>query len=105
MDTGGEMEAWRGALRAQALLGVGRVEEAIETASRAAETSRGRGLLWQLPLALRALGRALAEKGDPEAARDALSDAAQVAEGTGAVVTLAEIRRDIDGLPAGAGAT
>jgi tetratricopeptide (TPR) repeat protein len=104
MDTGGEMEAWRGALHAAALLGVGRVEEAIETASRAAETARRRGLFWGLPLALRALGRALAEKGDPEAAREALSDAAGVAEQTGAVITLAEIREDIDSLPAGAGA-
>jgi hypothetical protein len=60
MGNGGEMEGWRGALRSQALRGAGRTEEAVELAEWAAETSRRRGLRWSLPIALLALGRALA---------------------------------------------
>ena len=58
MGNGGEMEAWRGGIRAEALRGVGRTEEAIEVARRASEVARERGMLWSLPLALLALGRA-----------------------------------------------
>ena len=37
MGSGGEMEAWRAAIRAEALIGVGRTEEAIELAEWASE--------------------------------------------------------------------
>jgi len=96
MDSGGEQEAWRGAMRAEALTGVGRADEAVELAAWAAQTARERDLLWSLPLALLALGRARAAAGAPEA-REALDEAAVVAEKTGArtMVDAIEAERDI----------
>jgi class 3 adenylate cyclase/tetratricopeptide (TPR) repeat protein len=96
MDSGGEQEAWRGAVRAEALTGVGRVEEAVELATWAAETARERDLLWSLPLALLALGRARATVGAP-GAREALDEAAAVAERTGArtMVDAIEAEREV----------
>jgi adenylate cyclase len=101
MGDGGEMDAWRGALRAQALLGVGRRAEAIEVAEGAAQTARERGLLWPLPLALLALGLGRAANGG-DGAREALDEAAAVAGETGATTTLAAIEqaREEIGAPA-----
>ncbi len=101
MPGGGEMETWRGAVRAEALLGIGRVEEALELAGWASETARERGLLWSLPLALYALGIARAELG-VEGADRALDEAAEVAERTGAVTSLETIEEARDELAAGA---
>jgi class 3 adenylate cyclase/tetratricopeptide (TPR) repeat protein len=101
MDTGGEMEAWRGAVRAEALTGVGRADEAIELAAWAAEIAHERDLLWSLPLALRALGRARAAAGAP-GAREALDEATAVAEKTGAQTMLDSIALERDALAAGA---
>jgi tetratricopeptide (TPR) repeat protein len=103
MDTGGEMEAWRGALHTEALRGVGRLDEAIESGERAVEVARQRRLLWSLPLALHALGRTLAEAGDGERARAAFDEAAELAEGTGATAALEEIQADREALVAEAG--
>jgi adenylate cyclase len=103
MDTGGEMEAWRGALHTEALRGVGRLDEAIEAGERAVEVARQRRLLWSLPLALHALGRTLAEAGDGERARAAFDEAAELAEGTGATAALEEIQADREALVAEAG--
>ena len=96
MDSGGEQEAWRGAVRAEALTGVGRAEEAVELATWAAEVARERDLLWSLPLALLALGRARAAAG-ASGAREALDEAAAVAERTGArtMVDAIEAEREI----------
>ncbi|HEX3324423.1 MAG TPA: adenylate/guanylate cyclase domain-containing protein [Solirubrobacterales bacterium] len=102
MGDGGEMEAWRGALRAQALLGAGNASEAIEVAERAANIARDRGMLWPLPLALQALGRALVAAGR-DGAREALDEAAAVAQRTGALASLAEIDADRVDLAAVAG--
>jgi tetratricopeptide (TPR) repeat protein len=96
-EGGDEQEAWRGAMRAEALTGVGRTEEAIELAAWSAEVARERELLWSLPLALLALGRARAAAGAP-GAREALEEAAEIAEGTGARVTLDAIEADCDAL-------
>jgi class 3 adenylate cyclase/tetratricopeptide (TPR) repeat protein len=90
MDGGGEMEAWRAAIRAEALHGVGRCEEAVELARWAAEIARERGMLWSLPLTLQVLAVALSAAGQ-EGAGEALDEAAAVAEKTGARVTLASI--------------
>jgi class 3 adenylate cyclase/tetratricopeptide (TPR) repeat protein len=95
MDSGGEQEAWRGAVRAEALTGVGRAEEAVELATWAAETARERDLLWSLPLALLALGRARAAAGAP-GAREALDEAGAVAERTGARTMLDAIEAERD---------
>ena len=81
MGNGGEMEAWRGGLRAEALRGVGRIEEAIEVAEWAAETARERGMHWSLPLALQRSARARAAAGDCDGADEALDEgAAEIGE-------------------------
>jgi tetratricopeptide (TPR) repeat protein len=102
MGNGGEMETWRGSVRAEALSGVGRVEEAIEVAESAAEEGRGRGLLWSMPLALLALGRARLARGEDDAAREALEEGAAIAESTGAIVSRRSIQEAIDAIGAGA---
>jgi class 3 adenylate cyclase/tetratricopeptide (TPR) repeat protein len=83
MDNGGEMEAWRAAVRAEALIGVGRAAEAAELAQWASEIARERGMLWSLPLTLYALGLARIAAG-LEGAGAALDEAAEIAERTGA---------------------
>jgi adenylate cyclase len=98
MGNGGEMEGWRGALRSQALRGAGRTEEAIELAAWAAETSRRRGLRWSLPIALLALGRALAVEGRDEAALEALAEGAEVARDSDALALLADIESEREAL-------
>ena len=98
MDVGGEMEAWRGALRCQALRGAGRTEEAIELGRWAAETSRERGLRWSLPIALLALGRALIEEGRHEEALEALGEGAEVARDTRALSLLVDIEAEREAL-------
>jgi class 3 adenylate cyclase/tetratricopeptide (TPR) repeat protein len=101
IDGGDEMECWRAALRAEALTGVGRAEEAAALAEWASDVARERGMLWSLPLALRALGVARDAAGG-EGAREALDEAAVVAERTGALVSLAGIEEARDGLAASA---
>ncbi len=87
MGAGGETEAWRGTLRARALLGAGRVEEALEEAERSAATARRRELHWQLPPALHALAQARAALGR-EGATEALDEATAVARDRGHEMTL-----------------
>jgi tetratricopeptide (TPR) repeat protein len=90
MGGGGEVQASRGALRAEALLGVGRVDEAIEVAGQAAQMARDNGILWPLPRALLALGRALTAAGH-DGAEAALDEATRVCEETGAALSLKAI--------------
>lgn len=99
MDGGDEQEAWRAAVRAEALVGVGRTREAVELAAWAAEVALERELLWSLPLALLALGRARAAAGEP-GAREALDEAAAITEETGALTTLASVEEERDRLAA-----
>jgi tetratricopeptide (TPR) repeat protein len=93
MGTGGETEGWRGVLRARALLGLGRVEEALAQAEWAAETARRRGMDWQLPPALHTLARARAAAGAPGVA-EALDEATAVAENRGQETVLRQIETD-----------
>ncbi|HEV7769968.1 MAG TPA: adenylate/guanylate cyclase domain-containing protein [Solirubrobacterales bacterium] len=93
MNSGGEGEAWRSTLRARALLGIGRVEDAIEEAHWAADTSRTRGMLWQLPSSLHVLAQALAATGSP-GAEEALDEATDVCERLGHNLTLSRIEAD-----------
>jgi adenylate cyclase len=102
MDNGGEMEAWRAQMRAQALTGVGRVEEAIEAAEWAIATSRERGMLWTYPIANLALARALVAA-DRDGAEEALAEGERVARQTGAVSLLRDIETERDALAAGTG--
>jgi class 3 adenylate cyclase len=101
MSTGGELEAWRAAMRAEALTGVGRAEEAVEIATWAAKVARERELFWSLPLALLALGQARAASGQP-GAREALDEATAVAEETGARTVLDSIELEREALTASA---
>jgi class 3 adenylate cyclase/tetratricopeptide (TPR) repeat protein len=96
---GDEMEAWRDGLRAQALGGVGRTEEAVELAERAAGIARERGMRWSLPLALLATARTRAAAG-LGGADAALDEAAVAAEETGAVTSLAAIEEEREALAA-----
>jgi adenylate cyclase len=75
MNAGGEGEAWRGTLRARALLGAGRLDEALAQAEEATEISRERGMHWQLPSALLTLAQARAATAAPGAG-EALEEAA-----------------------------
>jgi class 3 adenylate cyclase/tetratricopeptide (TPR) repeat protein len=101
MDNGGEMEAWRAALRAEALNGVGRTDEAVALAEWAAEIAAERGMRWSLPLALLAVGRARIAAGRDDA-REPLDRAAAIAGETGAVTSLEAIEEERDALAAGA---
>jgi adenylate cyclase len=102
MGNGGEMQAWRAALRSQALRSLGRTTESIELARWAAETSRRGGLRWSLPLALLALGRALSAEERPKEALGALAEAAEAAEDNGALNLLADIEAEREALAASA---
>jgi adenylate cyclase len=99
MDDGGEMETWRAQMRAQALTGVGRVEEAIEVAEWAIETSRERGMLWAYPIANLALARALVAAGR-EGAEEALAEGERVARQTKALSLLSDIEAEREALAA-----
>jgi tetratricopeptide (TPR) repeat protein len=99
MDDGGEMEAWRMQMRAQALLGVGRTEEAIEVAAEAAKLSRERGMLWAYPIANLVLARGLAAAGR-EGVFEALDEGERVALETKALSLLKDIRAERDRLAA-----
>ena len=90
MDSGGEMETWRASIRAQALLGLGQIDAAVELSQWASETARARGMLWSLPLALHVLAQARAA-GGLEGADEAFAEAAEVAERTGALLSLETI--------------
>ncbi len=94
MGNGGEMETWRGGLRTEALLGVGRVEDAIAVGRAASDDGRILGRRWSLPRTLLGLARALAAAGDREGAREALDEAAEIAADHGEKVTLGAIEEE-----------
>ncbi|HEX6687336.1 MAG TPA: adenylate/guanylate cyclase domain-containing protein [Solirubrobacterales bacterium] len=98
-DTGDEMQAWRAAERAEALRGVGRVDEAIELAEWAIGVAKKRELFWSLPIALLAAGRARIAAGR-EGARDLLDRAATIAADNGALTTLDAIEAEREALAA-----
>jgi hypothetical protein len=95
------METWRASLRAEALIGVGRVEEAVELAQWASDTARERGMLWSLPQALSVLALARAAAGR-EGTEAALDEAAEVAARTGAQISLEGIEAAREQIGAGA---
>ncbi len=101
MDSGGEMETWRAAIRAEALLGVGRTEEALEVAAWASEIAREREMLWSLPLALYVLALARAAAG-LDGAAEALDEATAITERTGAVLSREGIEAAREEIGAGA---
>jgi class 3 adenylate cyclase len=102
MGNGGEMEGWRGQLRARALAQVGRAEEAVEVAEEAARVTRERGMLWSYPVAMLTLARARAAAG-VEGASEAFDEAERVARETGATTLLMDIEAERDALESSAG--
>ena len=99
MAGGGEMAAWRAQLRSQALREVGRAEEAVELAERAAETARERGMMWTYPVAMLALARARAAAGR-DGAEEALAEAERVAREKRALTLLLDIEAEQEELGA-----
>ena len=99
MGNGGEAEAWREAMIAEALVGVGRVPEGLEKAEHAAAIARERGLLWGLPRALRTLAQARIAAGEPGAG-ELLDEAEKVATASGRVIELKGIERVRNSAPA-----
>jgi class 3 adenylate cyclase/tetratricopeptide (TPR) repeat protein len=93
MDNRGEMDGWRGQLRARALVLVGREEEAVEVAEAAARVSRERGMLWSYPVAMLTLARARAAAG-VEGVGEAFVEAERVARETGATTLLMDIEAE-----------
>jgi tetratricopeptide (TPR) repeat protein len=87
MGSGGETEGWRAALRARALLGLRRLEEAMVEAEWATETARRRGMNWQLPAALLVLAQARSAAGQAGVV-EALDEATTVASSRGHRVML-----------------
>jgi len=90
MGGGGEVGPLRAAMRVEALCGLGRAEEALETVEWAASSARENGMLWVLPRTLRALAQVRAATGR-NGIEEALDEAAAVAERTGALLSLREI--------------
>lgn len=93
MDNGGEMEGWRGQLRARALLLVGREDEGLEVAEEAARVARERGMLWSYPVAMLTLARARTAAG-AEGASEALAESERVAREQGATTLLMDIETE-----------
>ncbi len=99
MNAGGEGEAWRGTLRARALLGAGRTEEALTQAEAAAEISREREMHWQLPGALLTLAQARAATGS-DGIEEALGEATELCRRLDHRMTLSKIEADRGALTA-----
>jgi adenylate cyclase len=93
MNAGGEGEAWRGTLRARALLGCGRAEEALKQAEESSGISRERGMLWQLPSALLILAQARGATGS-SGVEEALEEAADLCERLDHRLTLRKIEAE-----------
>ncbi|MFL5898694.1 MAG: ATP-binding protein [Solirubrobacterales bacterium] len=102
MDNGGEMEGWRGQLRARALVQVGREEEGLEVAEEAARVSRERGMLWTYPVAMLTLARARVAAGVDGADR-AFDEAERVARETGAKTLQMDIEAEREQLESSTG--
>jgi adenylate cyclase len=99
MATGGEVEAWREALIAEALLAVGRKAEALEHAEHAVTIAKERGLLWSLSRGLRVFAEARIAAGEPGAG-ELFDEAERVARASGQAVELQEIERARNAAPA-----
>jgi class 3 adenylate cyclase/tetratricopeptide (TPR) repeat protein len=103
MGSGGETEAWRATLRARALLGLGRNDEALEEIEWAANIARRRAMGWQIPSACHTLAQARAAVGAP-GVEEALDEAIEEAESRDHAMTLRKIAADRETLLAATGA-
>jgi class 3 adenylate cyclase/tetratricopeptide (TPR) repeat protein len=93
MDNGGEMEGWRGQLRARALVLVGRADEGLAVAEEAAGIARERGMMWSYPVAMLTLARARAAAG-AKGVNEAFAEAERVARETGATTLMMDIEAE-----------
>jgi tetratricopeptide (TPR) repeat protein len=100
MAKGGEAEAWREALIAEALVSVGRVPEALERAERGVAIARERGILWTLPRALRTLAQVRVAAGAQNWA-EPLDEAEKLARADGRLYELQGIETVRNSVPAG----
>ena len=102
MDNGGEMEGWRGQLRARALVLVGRTGEGLALAEESARIAREREMMWSYPVAMLTLARARAAAG-AEGVNEAFEEAERVARETGATTLLMDIEVEREQVGSGAG--
>jgi adenylate cyclase len=93
MGSGGEGEAWRATLKARALFALGRYPEAVAEAEWAADTSRSRGMFWQLPSALYTLAHARAAA-SAAGVEEALDESAEICRRLNHALTLDRIEAD-----------
>ena len=100
MGSGGEGEGLRLSWRAEALIGLGRADEAVATAEQAVAASGDRGMAWAEVRAQRTLGRALDAAGKPGAPA-AFDRATEVAQAIGFKVELDLIEEDRAAVGAG----
>jgi len=101
MGSGGETEAWRSTLRARAMLGLGRTDEALKEAEWAANTAQRREMGWQIPTALHTLAQARAAASAP-GVDETLDRAAEAARIRGHMMTHGRIEADRKALLAAA---
>ncbi len=99
MTTGGEVEAWRDGLIAEALLGLGRMPEALDRAERAVSVAKERGLLWSLPRSLRVSAEARIAAGEPGAG-EIFDEAERVSRANDQLTELWDIERARNAAPA-----
>ena len=97
---GSETEGWRATLRARALLGLERPEDALAVIEPASAEGRRRGLNWQLPPTLLTLAQARAALGMPGVA-EALDEATAIATDRGQTMSLERIEAERAALSAG----
>jgi adenylate cyclase len=90
---GSETEGWRATLRARALLGLERPEDALAVIEPASAEGRRRGLNWQLPPTLLTLAQARAALGMPGVA-EALDEANAIATARGQTMSLGRIEAE-----------
>ena len=80
--------------RAQALVRVGRTEEGLKEAERAATIAHERGMRWSQPRTLRALAEARVASGEIDGAMEAWDEGAEVARQIGSAVELEAIEQE-----------
>jgi tetratricopeptide (TPR) repeat protein len=93
MGSGGEVEAWRGCLRALALIGLGRGKDAQAQIDTAIAAARRRGLNWSLPFCLHAQAQIRAASGEAGVA-EALDEATEIAKRQGYLSLLERLEAD-----------
>jgi len=93
MGSGGESEAWRGILRARALLALDHIEQALEVAEWAAATADRKGMGWQTPPAFLTLAQARFAAGAP-GVEEALGEATERATRSGHTMSLRRIESE-----------